>query len=70
MVVRAAHLAALAIEDDQRRSAAPALPARLAERVRRKSGGVDGRGGHGGRLARPRGIRPIASAPWTANGRA
>jgi len=44
MVVRAAHLAALAIEDDQRRSAAPALPARLAERVRRKLSGRDGHG--------------------------
>jgi hypothetical protein len=47
MVVPASHLAAVAIEHDERRRATLALPARLVERVGRKVGVRDGRGGHG-----------------------
>jgi len=46
MVVLAGHLAAVAVEDDERRSSASTPAARLAERVRREVGRVDGRGGH------------------------
>src|SRR5262249_4015067 len=46
VIVLAAHPGAIAIEDDERRSAAPAPPARLTEGVRREGGGVDGRGRH------------------------
>jgi len=46
MIVPAGHLTAVAIEDHHRRGSASALSARLAERVRREVGGVDGRGGH------------------------
>jgi len=44
--VLADHLAAVAIEDDERWGASPAGVARLPKRVRRQFGRVDGRGGH------------------------
>jgi hypothetical protein len=46
VVVLAGHLAALAVEHDERRGATPARAARMPERVRREVGGIDGRGGH------------------------
>src|SRR5262245_8018999 len=72
MVVRASHLATLAIEHHQRRGAPSAASARLAEAVRRERRGLDRRG-HGGmrlttaprrcgRLGPPR-CRPCTTRP-------
>src|SRR4029077_6404763 len=47
VVVVADHLAAFTVKDHHRRGAAPALPTRVATRVRREVGGVDGRTCHG-----------------------
>jgi hypothetical protein len=44
--VLADDLAAVAIEHDERGGTASAPAARVAERVRRQGGRVDGRGGH------------------------
>jgi hypothetical protein len=52
MAMLAGYLAAVAIEDDERRGATPAAAARLAECVRRQVGGVEGRGRHRARLPR------------------
>jgi hypothetical protein len=46
VIVLAGHLATVSIEHDERRGAPPALTARLAKRVGREIGGVDGCGGH------------------------
>src|SRR5262249_14946437 len=68
MVVLAGHLAAVAIEDDERWGAPPALTARLAKRVRREVRGIDRRGGHRrssttGRASASRCPRPLH--PWS-----
>ena len=46
MVVLPGHLAAVAVEHDERGSTPPALTARLAERVGRDVARLDGRGEH------------------------
>ena len=60
MIVLPDDLAAVAVEDDERRGMPLAAAARLAERVRREIGGLDGRGRHRARLPRDERARPVA----------
>jgi hypothetical protein len=73
VVVLAGHLVAVAVKDDERRGVLPAAAARLAERVRREVGGVDGRG-HAARVPRSarqwaprRGVEPRGGTVGTVN---